>query len=84
MPVRQYRQQRSQDHQALSQRLASEWQQPNTVADQPAILEEFNNSGDLMHLHVVWNDWAHLDRVERGEIIMEAAEKNMAHRERLM
>lgn len=28
-----------------------------------------------MHVYVVWSEWAHLGREERGEIIMDAAEK---------
>lgn len=74
MPVRQLRPARTPDHQALATRLAEEWRQPDPSASEPVILEEFNNAGDLAHVYVVWTAWGHVDRAERGEIIMEAAD----------
>ncbi len=74
MPVRQLRPQRSSNYQTLVQQLADEWKTPNTAVAEPAILEEFNNAGDLAHVYVVWSQLEFIDRVERGEIIMDAAE----------
>jgi hypothetical protein len=74
MPVRQYQPRRSQDHQQLVDRLTAEWRQPNPTAAEPVIIEEFNSNGDLAHVYVVWSDWRHIDRAERGQIIMEAAD----------
>jgi hypothetical protein len=59
----------------LVDRLADEWRQPNAAAAEPVILEERNGQQELVHVYVVWSDWRQLDRAERGEIIMEAAER---------
>ena len=74
MPVRQFRPTRSPDHATLVQQLSSEWRQPDPAATEPVIIEEFDNGGGLIHAYVVWSAWGHIDRAERGEIVMEAAE----------
>ena len=74
MPVRQLRNRQSRDHQTLVQQLITEWRNPQLTAAEPVILEEFNNAGALAHVYVVWSAWEDVDRAERGEIIMEAAE----------
>jgi hypothetical protein len=75
MPVRQLRPTRHPNHSALVQHLAREWAQPVPGAVEPVILEEFDNSGDLAHVYVVWAEFEPVDRAERGEIIMEAADQ---------
>src|SRR5438046_1678480 len=75
MPVRPYKPTRPVDMQQLIDRLAAEWQNPNPSAAEPVILEEDNGRGDVIHIYVVWSDWAHLDREQRGEVIMDAAER---------
>lgn len=75
MPVRQLRPRQSPNHQKLLQQIIAEWQNPNSSSSQPVILEEFDSSGLLVPGFVVWDEWLHIDRVERGEIVMEAAEK---------
>ena len=79
MPVRQLRPRQSPNHQALVSSLVDEWKQQDSQAAEPVILEEFNNAGDLIHVYVVWDVWRDMDRTERGEIIMEAAEQRYGH-----
>lgn len=59
----------------LVDRLAAEWRNPTPNAPEPVILEEANSQGEIVHVYVVWSDWSQLDRVQRGEVIMDAAEK---------
>jgi hypothetical protein len=75
MPVRQYSPNRPVDFDQLVARLAAEWQAPAAGTPEPVILEESNARGDVVHVYVVWSDWAHLNRERRGEVIMDAAEK---------
>lgn len=74
MPVRQLRPPKSADHESLVQALAAEWRQPDPDAKEPVILEEFDNGGNLLHVYVVWSRWEDMDRLQRGEIIMDAVE----------
>jgi hypothetical protein len=55
--------------------LADEWRATHSRAKEPVILEEANQKGEVDHIYVIWSDWVHLDRITRGEIIMDAAEK---------
>jgi hypothetical protein len=75
MPVHRYVAKRTPDQSKLLSRLAAEWRSTNSKAKEPVILEEPNRRGEIEHVYVIWNDWAHLDRTTRGEIIMDAAEK---------
>lgn len=75
MPLRQYNPVQSADYTQLVGRLSDEWRAPNNAALEPVILEESNSRGEITSVFVVWSDWANLDRVRRGEIIMDAAEK---------
>jgi hypothetical protein len=75
MPVRQYTPMRTPDHARLVDLLADEWRTPNSAAQEPVILEEPNSKGEIVHVYVVWSDWARLGRDVRGEIIMDAAER---------
>ena len=78
MPVRSFNAVRPVEWGQLVDRLAREWATPEPGAAEPVILEERNSQGDLVHVYVVWGEWAHLDRTERGEIIMDAAERVMS------
>jgi len=75
MPVRQFVPARAAGHAQLVERLAEEWRSPDPAATEPVILEEKDRSGDVVHVYVVWSDWANMDRVHRGEVIMDAAER---------
>jgi len=75
MPVKQYQPTRPPDQDKLVDRLADEWRTPNPKATEPVILEERISHGDIIHIYVVWSDWEHLTREQRGEIIMDAAER---------
>src|SRR5437868_4310962 len=76
MPVRQMGpRQPSQAAVQLRDRLSAEWRNPNSVAEQPVILEERDAAGRLVHIYVVWDEWASLSGLERSEIIMDACEE---------
>jgi hypothetical protein len=75
MPVRQYNATRPPDQGLLVDRLAQEWRTPDPAATEPVILEEPDGKRQIIHVYVIWSDWAHLDRTRRGEIIMDAAER---------
>src|SRR5258708_2782468 len=77
MPVKPLVQKRSTDYDRLVDELFAEWTTPNPKASEPVILEEKGRNGKLVHLYVVWSKWAHTDRVERSEIIMDAAQKKL-------
>jgi hypothetical protein len=75
MPVRQFQPTHTPLHDQLVDRLVREWTHP--AATEPVILEERSKLGGLIHVYVIWSDWAHLDRVQRGEVIMDAVVKVM-------
>jgi hypothetical protein len=77
MPVRQIAPARSSEHHTLVDELAAEWGAAQSANAEPVILEERERGGRLVHVYVVWSKWRHMDRVERSEIIMEAAEKHL-------
>jgi len=72
MPVKQFNPVRSSDHETLVRDLAAEWSRP-AGAGEPVILEESDQKNRLVHVYVVWSRWSSVDRVERSEIIMDAA-----------
>ncbi|MDD4891353.1 MAG: hypothetical protein PHU85_15640 [Phycisphaerae bacterium] len=73
MPVKSYSRPKPPEQSRLTDRLASEWAE-QTEAAEPVILEETTRDG-IVHVFVVWSDWASLTREQRGEIIMDAAER---------
>ncbi len=83
MPVKPFVQSRSSDYQELVDELYCEWKNPNPAAAEPVILEEVGPDQNLAHVYVVWGKWSHIDRIERGEIIMEAAQKKLLPRDLL-
>ena len=78
MPLRQILPGRSQEHAALVGELLAEWNNPTSGSAEPIIVEEKDRSQRLIHVYVVWSKWSHIDRVERSEIIMEAAERRLS------
>lgn len=75
MPVRRFEPVVSNEHATLVDQLAREWNAPAANASEPLILEEFDRRSVLTHVYVVWSHWRGVDRAERSEIIMDAAEK---------
>jgi hypothetical protein len=75
MPVRQYKTNRPPQQGQLVDRLAQEWESPDPTATEPVVLEERNPKGEVVHVYVVWSDWAQMSRENRGEVIMDAAER---------
>jgi hypothetical protein len=73
--LRQYTTSTSADQVRLTDILEAEWRTPNPNISEPVILEERDSLGAVIHVYVVWSDWAHLSRETRGEIIMDAAER---------
>jgi hypothetical protein len=82
MPVRQFIPPRSSDYRTFVDELAAEWIKPSR-SDEPLILEERGRDKKIEHVYVVWSKWHQVDRVERSEIIMDAAEKKLAPDEAL-
>ena len=75
MPVRRFEPDVSSEHAALVDQLVREWQSPADNVAEPLILEEFDRRNLLTRVYVVWSRWGSIDRAERSEIIMDAAEK---------
>ena len=75
MPVRQIGPIRYANHDALVQELLDEWNNPNASRAEPVILEEPAPGAKIAHVYVIWSKWEQLDRLERSEIIMEAAQR---------
>ena len=75
MPVRRITPTLSPTEAQLVDRLAAEWKSPAAATVEPVVLEETDKQGNVVHVYVVWSDWAQLDRVRRGEVIMDAAER---------
>lgn len=75
MPVREVIPKRSTDHQEFVSELSTEWSKPNPTAVEPAIYLERDRDGRVAHVYVLWEKWASVDRTERSEIVMDAAEK---------
>jgi hypothetical protein len=77
MPVRRFEPHVSTEHASLVDQLAQEWGASTSHASEPLILEEFDRSNEIEHVYVVWSRWSGIDRAERSEIIMDAAETHL-------
>src|SRR5436190_8413805 len=77
MPVRRLEPNVTPEHSTLVDQLAREWNSPADNASEPLILEEFDRSNALTHVYVVWSRWSGIERAERSEIIMDAAQKHL-------
>jgi len=77
MPVKQIGPVRYANHDSLVQELLNEWSNPNASRTEPIILEESGPGAKIAHVYVIWSKWEQMDRVERSEIIMEAAERRL-------
>lgn len=75
MPVRELSPGRSSEHYVLVDELATEWRQRDTANAEPAIFIDRGRPPEPTKVYVLWSKWADMDRIERSEIIMEAAEK---------
>jgi hypothetical protein len=75
VPLRQYAKSPAPDQVRLTNALETEWRTPNPKAQEPVILEESDAKGNIVHVYVVWSDWAQLNRETRGDIIMDSAER---------
>ena len=73
MPVRDIKPSFFEEHTELVRLLAAEWSNPNPSAAEPVIGIERGLDGLPAHVYVVWSKWEYVDRVERSEIVMEAA-----------
>lgn len=78
MPVYDISPGRAAEHDVLVDRLASEWASGNSGNAEPVILLERDRKNSRpLHVYVIWSQWEDLDRTERSEIIMEAADKHL-------
>jgi hypothetical protein len=64
----------SADRGRLVHALAAEWRTPTSDPAAPTILEQPQTVGGALHVYAVWDAWASVDRAERHEILMDAAE----------
>ena len=74
MPVREIKPERTIEHDSLVHELGAEWTRPNSAAPEPVTYLERAKDGRPERVYVLWNKWTGIEGVERGEIIMEAAE----------
>lgn len=56
----------------LTRLLHDEWTAPKKTG-QPLIIVE-GESGEPIHIYVVWDKWANLNQIERSEIIMDVVD----------
>jgi hypothetical protein len=75
MPVREISPGRSSEHHVMVSELASEWRHPDPSQREPEIFIERAKPSRPGRVYVIWSKWADVDRIERSEIIMEAAEQ---------
>jgi hypothetical protein len=78
MPVYEMKPGRSAEHGELVDALASELTNPNSGNTEPVILLERDKQKRPLHVYVIWKQWRDVDRAERGEIIMDAAERHFS------
>lgn len=72
MPVVTKRKPASATNESLKQRLVEEWRETGTREPRPMIVQEEDEQGVVVHVFVVWDDWADLDQQARSELITEA------------
>ncbi len=77
MPVRQMAPGRTSEHERFVADLLDEWTRDDSANPEPIIFEERDGQRRLEHVYVIWQAWDHVDRVERSEIIMDAAERKL-------
>ena len=77
MPVREISPGRSSEHHVLVDELASEWKRPDPSQGEPEIFIERAKPARPGRVYVIWSKWADVDRIERSEIIMEAAQQSL-------
>lgn len=75
MPVKQLKIERSADYSDLVEKLAAEWARPDPTHSEPVVAEERDRTGKLSHVYVIWSRWNDIERTQRSEIIMDAAER---------
>lgn len=78
MPVRQLVPERTNDHATLVDELAREWEQAQSDNVEPVILIESDKQGAPLHVYVVWSKWRDIERVQRSEIVMDAAQRALS------
>ena len=58
----------------LRRRLAKEWtmKRGNCPDPAPDIIEEVGHEGNVIHIHVVWDEWDGFEHLQRSETIVDA------------
>ncbi len=60
----------------LKRRLIAEWREEAAQAGAaPEIVEETNAAQKLVHVYVIWDDWADIDAQTRSEMIVDALQE---------
>lgn len=72
MPVVVRKPHKSAANQELKRRLIEEWKDTAKEDPRPTIIHEEDDQGVVVHVYVVWDEWAGLSQEERSEIITEA------------
>lgn len=63
----------SSTNERLRDRLVAEWQRAQDAEEpRPTIVEETDDSGNVVHVYVVWDAWANLEQEQRSAIITDA------------
>lgn len=83
MPVKQLKISRPPEYRELVAELVEEWRNPESTRQEPVIIEERDRQKLLIHVYVVWSRWDDVDRAQRSEIVMDAAEQCVSQEELL-
>lgn len=56
----------------LKQRLIAEWRDREHVEPRPTIVQEQDESGVVVHVYVIWEEWIDMTQEERSAVITDA------------
>ena len=56
----------------LKQRLVAEWQNRGSQEPRPTIIHEEDDAGVVVHVYVIWDEWADMGQEERSAAITDA------------
>jgi hypothetical protein len=63
----------------LKEQLVQEWKNQASAATEPVILI-LDDNPEFQHIYVVWSAWHDLHRIERSDIILDAAQEVLGHK----
>jgi hypothetical protein len=56
----------------LKQRLIAEWRDQENIEPRPTIVQEQDESGVVVHVYVIWDEWMNMTQEERSAVITDA------------